>query len=335
MTMHAMSSISSISSVAASKRPVLSIVSPVYRAEGSVAELVRRIVAAISPLTDDFEIVLVDDRSPDASWPKVVEVAKSEPRVRGVRLARNFGQHAAITAALELARGETIVVMDCDLQHAPEEIPRMWEKLTEGHDIVLARFEERQHARHRNLGATAWRLMNTALSGKEQVPTNLGTFSMLTRPVVDAFLRFPEIHRHYLHILRWMGFRVAYVDVAHQERYEGRSSYTFVKLLKHAIVGTVGQSQRILYFALGLGAAFCALALIGVVWVVARSILYGSQAGWASVVVLILASTGVILFNLGILGLYIGSIFDQVRGRPIYLIGETTDTPPDSSPPTA
>jgi len=293
----------------------------------SVAELVRRIEEAILPTTDQFEIVLVDDYSPDNSWEKIVEVAKNNPRVRGIRLSRNFGQHPAITAALEQSKGAYVVVLDCDLQQAPEDIPQMWAKAQEGYDVVLARFADRQHRRHRNLGALLWRSMNAMISGKEQIPTNIGTFSLLSRHVVDAFLRFPEIHRHYLHILRWMGFRVAYIDVAHHERFAGSSAYTLSKLIRHAIDGTVGQSQRLLYFALGLGGLFCLSAGISVMWVVIRWALYGSQPGWASLIILMMASTGTILVTLGILGLYIGCIFDQVRSRPIYLINETTDEP--------
>jgi len=153
-----------------------------------------------------------------------VEVAERNAHVRGARLSRNFGQHAAITAALELARGDYIILMDCDLQHDPAEIPRLWAKSQEGYDVVLARIQERQHPAHRNLGARAFRMLNTLVSGAEQAETNVGSYSLLSRKVVAAFLQLPERQRHYLHILRWMGFKVGYVDVEHQERFQGQSS---------------------------------------------------------------------------------------------------------------
>jgi dolichol-phosphate mannosyltransferase len=308
------------------QRVVLSVVSPVYQAAGSVAELVRRITTAARQITDSFEIVLVDDRSSDDSWAKIVAAAKADSHVRGARLSRNFGQHAAITAGLELARGGHVVVMDCDLQHDPAEMPRLWEKAQEGCDVVLARTDERKHASHRNFAAWAFRSFNTLASGKEQMPTNVGTYSLLSRKVVDAFLRLPEKQRHYFYVLRSIGFSVGYVDVPHQERFEGQSSYTVRKLLRHALDGFLSQSQRMLHFSLALGLSYITAAFIATTVIVVRWALWGFKEGWASVVVLILGSTGFILLTLGVLGLYIGAIFEQVRNRPIYLIDETTDT---------
>lgn len=304
----------------------LSIVSPVYQAAGTVTELVRRITEHARTITDNFEIVLVDDRSQDESWAMILEVARTNRQVRGARLSRNFGQQAAITAALDLARGDHVIVMDCDLQHDPAEMPRLWAKAQEGYDVVLAHHEERQHAAHRNLGAAAFRLINTVLSGTEQAETGLGSYALLSRKVVDAFLRFPEAHRHFLQIIRWMGYRVAVVEARHQERFEGASSYTFRKLLRHAIHGTLGLSQRLLHLTVALGLAYFLAALAGVIYVVVRWTFWGSKEGWASIAVLVLASTAFILLTLGVLGLYIGGILDQVRSRPIFLIDETTDS---------
>jgi dolichol-phosphate mannosyltransferase len=206
-------------------------------------------------------------------------------------------------------------------------MPRLWAKAQEGYDVVLAHHPERKHATHRNLSAAAFRLVNTVISGNEQPATGLGAYSLVSRKVVDAFLRFPETHRHYLEILRWMGYKAALVEVQHRERLEGTSSYTFRKLVRHAMHGTLGQSQRLLHVAVALGLGYVLAALAGVGYVIVRWAVWGLRPGWASTVVLILASTGFILFALGILGLYIGGIFEQVRGRPLFLIDETTDPP--------
>jgi glycosyltransferase involved in cell wall biosynthesis len=302
----------------------LSIVSPVYQSAGTVDELVRRIVVGVQAVTLNFEIVLVDDRSDDESWARIVQAARENGRVRGARLSKNFGQHAAITAALKLARGDRVIVMDCDLQHDPAELKRLWIKADEGFDIVLAHHDERRHSVHRNLGAAIYRVLNAFISGNEQAETGFGTYSLLSRKVVDAFLQFPEVHRHYLQIILWMGFSVARVEVDHQPRFDGASSYTFKKLVKHAIHGTLSQWQRLLYISTALGVCYCVAAGLGVCYVVTRWAIWGLKEGWASMVVLILASTGSILFTLGILGLYIGAIFEQVRSRPIFLVDETT-----------
>lgn len=302
----------------------LSVVSPVYQAGEMVDELVGRVSEAAEKLTDSFEIVLVDDCSHDDSWGRIQQAAKRDSRVRGARLSRNFGQHAAITAALSLARGNKVVVMDCDLQHDPAEIPRLWAKAAEGFDVVLAYHIERKHNWYRNAGANAFRRLNTWLSGRPQPECSVGTFSLLNRKVVDAFLSYRETHRHYLHILQSAGFRVGQVQVGHHERSVGVSSYTARKLVRHAIHGMLGQSDRLLFAALVLGVVCSVSAVFGVVYVVLRYAISGLLEGWASIVVLLLGSTGIILFMLGVLGLYVGGIFEQVRRRPIFIINETT-----------
>jgi polyisoprenyl-phosphate glycosyltransferase len=303
----------------------LSIVSPVYLAEGTVAELVRRVTEAACQITESFEIVLVEDRGPDESWARIVEVAKRNPHVRGARLSRNFGQHAAITAALELSGGDYVILLDCDLQHDPAEMARLWARAQEGFDVVLARTKERKHPLHRNLGAQAFRIFNLLASGREQPEINLGSYSLLSRKVVKAFLQLPERQRHYLQILRWMGFKVAYLDLEHRERFQGRSSYTLRKLFRLAVDGSVSQSRRLLHWSLGLGIAYVIVALLMVIYIVVHWAFWGMKEGWPSIAVLVIGSTGCIMLTLGVLGLYIGAILEEVRARPLYIIDETTD----------
>jgi polyisoprenyl-phosphate glycosyltransferase len=308
-------------------RLAFSIISPVYQAEGIVAELVDRITEAARQITESFEIVLVEDRGADQSWARIVEIARRNPHVRGARLSRNFGQQAAITAALALTAGDYVILMDCDLQHDPAAIPRLWAKAQEGFDVVLARVEKRQHPRRRNIEAQAFRMFNILASGTEQAETNLGSFSLLSRKVVAAFLRVPERQRHYLQILHWMGFKVGYIEVEHQKRFHGQSSYTLGKLVRLALDGSVSQSRRLLHLSLGVGAAYVIVAFLMVVYIVVRWAFWGMKEGWPSIALLILASTGCILLTLGVLGLYIGAILEEVRARPLYIIDETTDNP--------
>jgi glycosyltransferase involved in cell wall biosynthesis len=310
--------------------PLLSIVSPVYRSAPIVAPLVERIVAAVTPVTANFEIVLVDDCSPDDSWAQIVAAAQREPRLRGLRLSRNFGQHPAITAGLAHARGDYVVVMDCDLQDDPAYIPALLAKAREGYDLVLTRKENRAHSWDRNVAARAFTTVFNILSGQVHSDPHLGGFSLLSRKVVDAFLRIHDVHRHYLLILGWMGFKTAVVPVVHQPRHAGKSTYAFGRLVKHAVEGLTSQSTLLLKIAVGLGFAYVCLALAGTIYLCIRYFTQGFLAGWASTIVLLLASTGLILMSIGVLGIYIGQIFEQVRGRPLYLVQDEVNPRPSS-----
>lgn len=300
--------------------PRLSIISPVYCGANIVAHLVDRIIAAVSPLGIDFEILLVEDNSPDDSWEKIVAIAKEDSRISGIRLSRNFGQHAAITAGLANARGDHVVVMDCDLQDDPAFIPDMLSKAGEGYDLVLTRKDNRRHAWHRNLAARTFTFIFNTLAEHRPIDTQIGGYSLLSRKVVDAFLRIHDMHRHYLLILGWMGFKTAVVEVTHQKRHSGKSSYNLSRLFRHALEGITSQSTLLLKISVGVGFAYFCAALVGAVILCIAYFTQGFLAGWGSITVLLLASTSLILMAIGVLGIYIGQIFEQVRNRPHYLI---------------
>jgi len=310
--------------------PKLSIVSPVFRAAPIVEELVRQVVAGSTLVTADFEIVLVDDGSPDNSWAAIVAAAAKDQRVRGIRLSRNFGQHRDISAGLANSRGEHVVVMDCDLQDDPAYIPALVEKARQGFDVVLARRAKWKHSWIRNLTAGIFfRVFNT-LTDRQAADSGIGGYSLINRKVVESYLRIGDVHRHYLLILGWMGFKTAAIPVEHRQRLAGRSSYSFGKLISHALEGITSQSTKLLRISVGLGFAYFIAAIVGVIYLLVSYYLHGFRAGWASTFVLLLGSTGLILMAVGILGIYIGNIFDQVRARPLYLIQESCnfDAPP-------
>lgn len=308
------------------KSPIeLSIVSPVYRGENMVSPLVEQTEKALRESgLYSYEIVLVEDGSPDESWTSIEKVTRENHNVVGIKLSRNFGQHSAITAGLHYTRGDYVVVMDCDLQDDPVYIPQMLEMCKAGAPIVLARKERREHPGWKNFTAKYfnkifnWLSEGDFMSGEDGV----GTFSCLRRDVVDAFNSIKDYHRHYLMVLRWIGFRIEYLPVVHRERLEGTSSYTFGKLVAHAINGITSQSTKLLRIFVGLGFIFCLLSALSLVVIVGSYFLYGFKEGWASLISLILMSTGVIVFSLGILGIYIGQIFEQVRDRPLFVIEE-------------
>ena len=299
--------------------PTISVVVPVYSCIGCLEQLCQELEASLHGLTDRFEIILVDDRSPDNAWLQLSSLQALHPAVKGIRLSRNYGQHIAITAGLAAARGDYAVVMDCDLQDPPSLIPELFAKLQEGYDLVLAKRVERNHSAYRLLAAKAYFKLLSSLT-EEQVDGSYGSYSILSRKVIDGFLLFGEKERHYLFILRWLGFRIGSVDFVHQERISGRSSYTLGRLLSHALNGILFQATVLLRWIVSLGFLF-ALSGMGMAgYLVWRHFSHASLPGWTSLVVLILVSTGAILVSLGIIGLYVGKIFDQAKQRPLYVV---------------
>jgi polyisoprenyl-phosphate glycosyltransferase len=302
----------------------VSVVVPVYGCVGCLHSLCERIAAAVGPIVSAYEIVLVDDRSPDGAWQTILDLSAGDEHIRGVRLSRNFGQHAAITAGFSEARGRRVIVMDCDLQDPPEEIPRLYERSIAGNDIVLARRIGRRQSWLRRTGARAYfRLMRTFINS--DLDGDYGAFSIVTRPVVDAYLAIGDRGRHYLFILNWLGFERDEIEVAHGERAAGRSSYTFTRLMKHALDGLFFQTtivlRWIIYFGFAVGFGGVCLAA----YLIYFALVSHPYPGWTSLAVLILLIGGLILVSTGVTGLYIGQIFEQVRARPLFVIDERTD----------
>lgn len=297
----------------------VSVVVPVYGCVDCLEKLCARVTQTLSPLTDKFEIILVDDRSPDNSWAAIQNLMTHYPQVRGIRLSRNFGQHIAITAGLAEARGDCAIVMDCDLQDPPERIPDLIAKHREGYDLVMARRIKRNHSAFRLLAAKFYFGLLSRLT-EEKVDGSYGTFSLLSRKVIDGFLRFSERERHYLFILRWLGFNTGIVEYEHAERTEGCSSYSFKRLIKHAAEGLFFQATVLLRWIVSIGLLFAAFGIGLAMYFIYQYFSQGSVAGWTSVVVLILICTGILLTSLGVIGLYIGKIFDQMKDRPLYIV---------------
>lgn len=306
-------------------KPAISVVVPVYGCIGCLEQLCQELEASLYGLTDHFEIILVDDRSPDHAWSQLDSLQALHPAVKGIRLSRNYGQHIAITAGLAAARGDYAVVMDCDLQDPPRLIPELFTKLQEGYDLVLAKRVERNHSAFRLMAAKAYFKLLSKLTG-ESVDGSYGSYSILSRKVIDAFLLFGEKERHYLFILRWLGFRIGSVDFVHQERRAGQSSYTLGRLLSHALNGILFQATVLLRWIVSLGFMFALSGIVVAGYLVWRSIFRTALPGWTSLVVLGLVSTGTILISLGIIGLYIGKIFDQTKQRPLYVVDVVSES---------
>ncbi|TPG72253.1 glycosyltransferase family 2 protein [Hymenobacter nivis] len=309
--------------------PTFSFVSPVYQAEGLLAELVRRLALAGEALGGSFEIVLVDDRSTDGSWARIQALAAQDGRVRGLRLSRNFGQHRAITAGLELARGEWVVVLDCDLQDQPEEIPALFTQAQQGYDLVLARRINRQDSWRKKLVSRVFYRLLAYLTETPQDPA-VGNFGLYHRKVVDAVLAMREGLRYFPTMVRWVGFRAATVAVAHAERPVGPSSYTWGRLANLALDVMLAYSDKPLRLAVKLGLGISVGAFAMVLVTLGRYLLgHTWEPGYASIIISIWFFAGLVLSVLGMVGLYIGKTFEQVKNRPIYVIDSATDPAPN------
>jgi polyisoprenyl-phosphate glycosyltransferase len=297
----------------------LSVVVPVYGCEGCLQALHDRLGAALSRVTGSFEIVLVDDRSPDDAWTTIVELARKDDSVRGFRLSRNFGQHAAITAGLAQSRGRWTVVMDCDLQEPPEEIPRLYAKAQEGYDIVYTRRRGRPGPRLRAAaGRTYMRLRRFLLRTGDA--TNAGTLSIVSRKVVNSFLTLRDKDREYLIVLEWLGFRHTTIEVERAERYEGRSSYTPGRLLHVAVEGMFFQTTILLRWIVFLGFFVAFAGVLLAAYYVYTYFTTTPLPGYTSLAVLLLLLCGFIIVSMGVIGLYVGKVFEQVKGRPLFVI---------------
>ncbi len=285
-----------------------------------VAELVRRNVESLCSLTDDYEIILVNDASPDNSWSEIVRQCAENPRVKGINLSRNFGQHYAITAGLRYATGEWVVVMDCDLQDRPEEIPNLYRKAQEGFDIVYARRAVRKDGFVKKSTSALFYRVFRRLSGMESDKA-VANFGIYHKRVIEEVNRMPEQSRFFPSQIRYLGFKDTAIDVEHSERSEGKSSYSLMKRFKLGFDVVVSNSNKPLRFAVGLGFCMSALSfLLALYNVIAKWAGVIQVPGYTTTVFSIWFVGGLLLLVMGIMGLYIGKIYDQVKGRQLFIV---------------
>jgi dolichol-phosphate mannosyltransferase len=304
--------------------PHISIVVPVYKAENSLDELYRRLKAALEQISPDFEIILVEDCGGDRSWEIIERLAAADPRVRGMQFSRNFGQHYGITAGLDRCRGDWAVVMDCDLQDRPEEIPRLYAKAQEGYDVVLARRGKRQDPLLKRF--TSW-LFYKVFSYLADIDydAETGNFRIVSRKVVESLRAMREQLRFFGGLVQWMGFPTASIEVEHAERYEGKSTYTFAKLRKLAAETIIAYSDKPLRLAVRFGFIMAFLAFCYGIYVLVRATLYGVPIqGWSSLIVSLYFIGGIIIALLGMMGVYLGKTFDESKKRPLYIVRRAT-----------
>jgi dolichol-phosphate mannosyltransferase len=297
----------------------ISVVVPVYGCRESLRALHERTSAVLRSITASYEIVLVDDCDRQGSWEVVAELAREDSAVKAFRLSRNFGQHAAITAGLAQCTGRWAVVMDCDLQDPPELIAELYRAAMAGNDVVLARRKRKRHSLFRRVASRVYfRLMNVL--ARARLDGEFGSFSIISRKVVDALLRFQDQDRHYLFILNWLGFRTATIEYEHASRHSGTSSYSLRDLIRHAIGGMFFQTTVLLRWIVYVGFWVSCAGFFLAAYYLYMYVVHSVNPGFTSLAVLILLIGGFIIMSTGVAGLYIGKVFDQVKGRPLYVI---------------
>lgn len=298
----------------------LSVVVPVYGCEPCLRSLHSRLTDVLRELGVSYELIFVDDGSTDGAWRVLAELAAADGAVIALKLSRNFGQHPAITAGLTEARGHWTVVMDCDLQHPPEVIPRLYEAARAGYEIV---FTQRRGRHREKLFRTVasklyFRLMNAILG--TTMNSDFSNFTIVSRPVREAFLSIHDNDRQYLMILYWLGFNSTTIEFEHQERFAGKSTYSMRTLMRFAFAGLFFQTTTLLRWTLYLGFALSAAGGGLAAFFVYNYFFGHPYPGWTSLGVLLLVIGGFVIVSTGLTGLYVGKIFAQVKDRPLYLV---------------
>ena len=308
--------------------PLFSIVVPVYNEQENISELSRRLVSVLDSMCIDnpsatYEIIYVDDGSTDQSWAIIQSLHAQDPRIKGIRFSRNFGHHSAITAGLDCAKGEMIVLMDGDLQDRPEEIPILYARMREGYDLVYGiRKEKKDSALKRLTSYSFWWMINAF--SDISIPRNQTLLRIFNRRILEILKNMRERARFVHGMIAWTGFRVALQEVEHSPRIHGTSKYNFVRLFRlafHAITSFSTVPLRLSTY-LGLvsaGIGFC----YGCYFLYKKLFLGIPVLGYASIIVAVLFMGGVQLLILGIMGEYLGRVYQEIQARPIYILRET------------
>ena len=303
-----------------SDAPEISVVSPVYCCADCLRALCARLKDTLSALGKDYEIILVDDASPDDAWPVLRELTASDPRVKALALSRNFGQHYAIAAGIEHARGRWIAVMDCDLQDRPEEIARLYAKAQEGFDVVFAERETRRDSWLKRNSSRLFIMLLNYLSGADY-DYRTANFGIYSRNVIDAVRSMGDRSRFFPVMVRWTGFRRTSVPVQHDARSNGGSSYSLRKLFKLALDIMLSYSDKPLRLVATLGIIVSMIALAMTGFSLYRYLRGDvTVAGYTSLIASMWLLAGVMLFCMGIIGLYVGRVFENVKSRPIFIV---------------
>lgn len=296
-----------------------SVVVPVYGCRAALPELHERLSKTMQKMSRSYELIFVNDACPQDSWSTIEKICKEDTHTVGIELSRNFGQIRAILAGLDYSSGDWVVVMDCDLQDCPEEIPNLFRKAQEGYDVVFARRKTRKDSAAKVfLSKSFYKLYSLATDGNYDPA--LCNFSISNRQVIDNYCSMREMHRAFVIYVRWMGFRQAVLDVDHQERYEGKSGYNLKKRMQMAMEILTSQSDKMLRAMAMLGIAISLSAFLVVLVIIVRYFMLHIVPGWTSMIAAVFLMGGLTILSVGVVGIYVGNIFMQVKQRPLYIV---------------
>jgi len=293
---------------------------PLLNEEKLVGELIRRVEFNLNSISPDYSLIVVDDGSTDSTWEEINKLGAGNSKITGIKFSRNFGHHYAITAGINNSDSDWVVVMDGDLQDLPEVIPNLYKKAQEGFDVVFVnRIERKESLIYLLVQKIFYKTLNM-LSGLN-FNSKQANFSIISRKVADAHKHFNEQARFYASTVKWLGFSTSSIDALHGKRFNGKPSYTTKKRIKLAFDIIVSFSERPLKFAISVGIVLSLLSILIAILIAIKAL--NSEftvLGWPSIIFSIFFTTGVNLTLLGIVGLYLGRVFHQVKNRPLYVV---------------
>ncbi len=300
--------------------PIISVVIPVYGCSDTLMELYIRLKNCISEFSASYEIVMVNDGSTDNAWNLISEIAKKDNSVLGINLSRNFGQHNAITAGLDFSKGEWVVIMDCDGQDQPEEIIRLYDKAKDGYDYVLAQRSVRNDTLLKRFLSRLFHWTFSIIT-KEKWDSSISNFGIYNRKVINSILQVKDSIRWFPTFLNWVGYNGTKILVNHSARINGKSSYSYSKLINIGIDVIILNSERPLKLIMKFGLFISLLSFIACIYAAFIFMTDNIQiSGWIGLILSLWFLCGIIIFSIGITGLYIGKIFNQTKQRPLYII---------------
>jgi glycosyltransferase involved in cell wall biosynthesis len=309
----------------AADTPVFSVIAPVLNEEETLSHFYERVVAVMVQLHEPFELLFINDGSTDRSYRIMQELHEQDKRVRVINFSRNFGHQAAISAGLDYARGQAIIILDADLQDPPELIPELVAHWKNGAEVVYAQRTQRK-------GETGFKLMTAAIFYRiieritsVNIPRDTGDFRLLDRRVVDALITMREQHRFMRGLSAWVGFRQEAVPYVRQERFAGTTKYPLWKMIRFSLDAITSFSHVPLQLATTCGFILAAISLVGIVIAIFLRLVTGAIVGQASTLILVLFLGGIQLIFLGIIGEYLGRIYDEVRARPLYIVHDVLE----------
>ncbi len=303
-------------------RETLSIVVPAYNEQENIRRAAKEILSVMDENAIYAAIYFVDDGSSDASWEEILRLSEEEPRVRGVHFSRNFGKESAIFAGLEMAAGDCVAVMDCDLQHPPQTLVEMYRLWETGFEVIegVKKSRGRESALYKKMSQLFYSMMSAATKGDM---SRASDFKLLDRKAVDAVLALPERNTFFRALSTWVGYKTASVEFDVQERMAGESKWNKMSLIRYAINNITSFTTKPLTIILLLGGLFFVLAVILGIDCLVTYLAHKALEGFTTVILIELIIGAIVMISLGILGIYVAKIYEEVKGRPRYIIAST------------